>query len=176
MGAAPPLLLAPLTDDAERARRWLARSAGAGIDGVVAKHPELRYEPGRRAMIKVKQERTAECVVAGFRMFADRALPSSLLLGLYDGDAQLHHVGIASGFAEARRRELLEELRPHVRPLTGHPWEHGFLLEGSPMGRMKGAAQRWSPDEMELDWIPVEPALVCEVAFDQVDDRRFRHP
>jgi ATP-dependent DNA ligase len=173
--AAPPLLLTPITDDAAVARRWLESLQGAGVDGVVAKHHELRYEEGARRMVKVKRERTAVCVVAGFRWFVDRPLPSSLLLGLYD-DGDLRHVGIASAFAERARRELLQELRPLVVPLAGHPWERGFLLAGSPVGRLRGAAARWSADEMEQDWTPVSPELVCEVGFDQVDDYRFRHP
>jgi ATP-dependent DNA ligase len=175
-GARAPLYLTPLTDDRERAARWLERYASRGIDGVVAKHRELRYEPGRRQMVKVKRERTAECVVGGFRWFVDRPLPSSLLLGLYDDGGDLRHVGIASSFSEARRHELLAELRPRATALEAHPWEHGFLLAGSPTGRLRGAAGRWSPEEMEQDWTPVRPELVCEVAFDQVDDGRFRHP
>ena len=172
----PPLFLTPATDDPERARAWLERFQGAGIDGVVAKHGELRYEPGRRAMVKVKRERTVDCVVAGFRWFVDRPLPSSLLLGLYDREEQLRHVGIAAAFAEQRRAELLERLRPLVVPLAGHPWEHGFLLGGSPIARLRGAARRWAPDEREQDWTPVAPELVCEVAHDQLDDYRLRHP
>jgi ATP-dependent DNA ligase len=174
--ARPPLVLTPLTDDPERAAGWLERFRGGGIDGVVAKQAELRYEPGRREMIKVKREQTADCVLAGFRWLADRPLPSSLLLGLYDEGERLQHVGIASAFSEAKRRELLERLRPLVVPLGAHPWEHGFLLAGSPIGRLRGAAGRWSPAEMEQDWTPVAPELVCEVAYDQVDDLRFRHP
>jgi ATP-dependent DNA ligase len=173
--ARPPIVLTPLTEDRERAAGWLERYAGRGIDGVVAKHRDLRYEPGRREMIKVKRERTAECVVGGFRWLVDRPLPSSLLLGLYDGDA-LRHVGIASAFSEARRRELLTELRSRATALAGHPWEHGFLLAGSPTGRLRGAAARWSAEEMEQDWTPVRPELVCEVAYEQVDDGSFRHP
>jgi ATP-dependent DNA ligase len=174
LGAAePPLFITPLTDDAERAAGWL--EAGGTIDGVVAKDPEGAYREGERAMLKVKTERTADCVVAGFRLFEDRPLPSSLLLGLYDEAGRLRHVGIASSFAERERRELLDMLRSLAVPLAGHPWEHGFLVEGSPMGRMKGAAARWLP-EMGLDWVPVEPRLVVEVAYDHVDGDRFRHP
>ena len=168
--ARPPLALTPATSDEEVAAAWLDR-----FEGVVAKHRELRYEAGRRAMVKVKHERSADCVVAGFRWLVDRPLPSSLLLGLYE-DAELRHVGIAAGFAEARRRQLLERLAPLIVPLAGHPWEHGFRLEGSPTGRLKGSAGSWTPGEMEQDWVPVVPELVAEVAYDQLDDRRFRHP
>src|SRR5215213_330493 len=173
--AEPPLVLTPLTEDPDAAERWLDAPPGAGIDGVVAKHEDLRYEEGARRMIKVKRQRTADCVVAGFRWLVDKALPSSLLLGLYDA-GELRHVGIASSFTAAARARVLEELAPHVVPLAGHPWEHGFLLGGSPIGRLPGAAGRWTPGEMEQDWVPVAPELVCEVQFDQLDDHRFRHP
>jgi ATP-dependent DNA ligase len=174
--ARPPLFLTPATDDPAQAGSWLKRFQGAGIDGVVAKRVDLLYAPGRREMLKVKHDRTADCVVAGFRWLVDRPLPSSLLLGLYGSDGALVHVGIASAFAEQRRHELLERLRPLRVPLEGHPWEHGFLLGGGPTGRLRGAAGRWVPGEMAQDWTPVAPELVCEVAYDQLDDRRFRHP
>ena len=167
-------MLTPATADERRAAAWL-RSAGSGIDGVVAKDPDSPYRPGERAMVKVKLERTADCVVAGFRLLEDRPLPSSLLLGLHDERGELRHVGVAASFAEARRPALLEALRPYTAPLEGHPWEEGFLLGGSPMGRMKGAAARWIP-EMGLDWVPLRPELVCEVAYDHLDVDRFRHP
>ena len=176
LGAAePPLFLTPATDQRAVAHAWLDRFAGGGIDGVVAKHRELRYEPGVRAMVKVKAERTADCVVGGFRWLVDRPLPSSLLLGLYDDAGLLEHVGVAASFTEPQRRRLLEEITPLVAPLEGHPWENGFLLGGSPLGRLKGAAGRWTP-EMERDWVPLSPVRVCEVAYDQLDSGRFRHP
>ena len=173
--AEPPLFLTPLTDDPTTAQRWLRDLNGSGIDGVVAKHRDMPYEPGRRRMVKVKRERTADCVVAGFRWLADRALPSSLLLGLYDDDTLLH-VGVVSSFTADRRRALLDELRPHVTTLSSHPWERGFLLAGGPTGRLPGAASRWAPEEMEADWTPLVPRLVCEVAYDQLDGSRLRHP
>jgi ATP-dependent DNA ligase len=175
-GAAPPLVATPLTDDRAEAERWLESYQGAGVDGVVAKHKELRYEEGARRMIKVKPERTADCVVAGFRWLVDRPLPSSLLLGLYDSGGELRHVGIASSFTAAARERLRVELAPHVVPLGGHPWAQGFLLAGGAVGRLPGAAGRWVPGEMEQDWVPVAPELVCEVQFDQLDSHRFRHP
>jgi ATP-dependent DNA ligase len=168
----PPLFLSELTDDEHEAVAWL--DASNGIDGVVAKHRDLRYEPGVRAMLKVKPERTADCVVAGFRFLLDRPLPSSLLLGLYDDRGLLRHVGIASSFAQSRRKALLEEIAPYVVELSGHPWEHGFQLAGSPTGKLPGAAGRWTP-EMTQDWVPLAPELVCEVTYDQVDAYRFRH-
>jgi ATP-dependent DNA ligase len=173
--AQPPIVLTPVTDDAAVASDWLDRFQGAGIDGLVAKHRALRYEPGVRAMLKVKKERTADCVVAGFRWLVDRPLPSSLLLGLYDEAGALEHVGVATSFTERQRHELLEELAPLIASLEGHPWERGFLVGGSPVGRLRGAAGRWTPD-MTQDWTPLAPVRVCEVAYDQIDRDRFRHP
>jgi ATP-dependent DNA ligase len=174
--AAVPLVLTPLTSERAQAEEWLGTLQGAGVDGVVAKHQDLRYEEGARRMVKVKHERTADCVVAGFRTFEDRPLPSSLLLGLYDELGALHHVGVASSFTEQAREQLLVQIRPYIVPLAGHSWEHGFLLGPGPTARLKGAAARWSPDERELDWTPLAPELVCEVRFDQLDGHRFRHP
>ena len=168
--AEPPVLLTPATDDAACAAEWLER-----FEGVMAKHAGSRYEPGARAMLKIKAERTADCVVAGFRWLFEKPLPSSLLLGLYDDEGRLQHVGVASSFTERQRERLLEELAPLVVPLEGHPWEGGFLVDGGPVGRLKGAAGRWTP-EMERDWVPVAPTRVCEVAYDQLDRDRFRHP
>lgn len=174
-GASPPIHLTPATEDASVAAAWLERFQGGGLDGVMAKQRALPYRAGARAMVKVKHERTADCVVAGLRLLADRPLPSSLLLGVHDEGGELQHVGVAAGFSEKRRHELLEELRPLAVALDGHPWERGFLVAGSPMGRLKGAAARWSPDEMELDWVPLAPLCVCEVAYDHLDRDRFRH-
>ena len=173
--AEPPLFLTPATSERALACEWLERFPGGGIDGVVAKEERLPYEPGARTMLKVKKERTADCVVAGFRWLADRPLPSSLLLGLYDDAGLLQHVGVVTSFTEPQRRTLLEELAQIAVPLAGHPWENGFLVAGSPVGRLKGAAGRWTP-EMERDWVPVAPVRVCEVAYDHVDRDRFRHP
>jgi ATP-dependent DNA ligase len=141
----------------------------------MAKPRDMRYQPGVRAMVKVKPEQTADCVVAGCRLFADRPEISSLLLGLYDHAGDLRHVGVATAFSRSRRGELPGILGPHVVPLESHPWERGFLLGGSPVGRLAGAAGRWDPQEMALDWIPLAPRLVCEVAYDHVDGDRFRH-
>ncbi|HEX2111661.1 MAG TPA: ATP-dependent DNA ligase [Gaiellaceae bacterium] len=174
-GAAPPIHLTPLTESFDVARDWLDRFAGAGVDGVVAKHRSLPYEPGRRAMVKVKRERTADCVVAGFRWLAEARLVGSLLLALYDG-GELRHIGVATSFPRDRRAALVDELAPLVTSLERHPWRSGFGLEPSPLGRLLGAAGRWDPSQMAMDWVPLRPERVCEVAYDQLDDRRFRHP
>jgi ATP-dependent DNA ligase len=114
--APAPVVLTPSTTDPREARQWLGAPAGAGIDGVVAKDPDSRYQPGRRVMVKVKHERTVECVVAGFRVFTDRPVVSSLLLGLWDG-AALRHVGLVQSFPETARMELLDRLRPQLAPV-----------------------------------------------------------
>jgi ATP-dependent DNA ligase len=178
LGDAPAarVRVTPITAERAVAARWLERFQGAGIDGVIAKLSTGRYQPGARAMLKVKHERTAECVVAGFRLFAGEPVVGSLLLGLYDQEGDLHHVGVVTSFTRARRRELFTELSAQAVSLEGHPWEHGYLLGGGHMGRLGGAAGRWDPDEMVLDWVPLAPERVCEVAYDQVDDARFRHP
>jgi ATP-dependent DNA ligase len=125
--------------------------------------------------VKVKRLQTVECVVAGFRFFGSQNQVGSLLLGLFDVGGVLRHVGVTSSFKESERRELLETLRPYVSGLEGHPWEHGFGIEARPMGRLRGAAGVWTP-ALSQDWVPLRPELVCEVAYDQLDLDRFRHP
>src|SRR3569623_2770204 len=144
----------PATDDPRLATQWLDQ-AGAGIDGVVAKARDGTYQPGKRAWIKVTRARTADCVVAGFRLTRGPAV-SSLLLGLWQGD-ELRHVGVCSQFTGERRRALLHELVPLRVPLEGHPWEHGFNVERSPIGRLPGSAGRWGPKEMARGWNPERP-------------------
>jgi ATP-dependent DNA ligase len=173
--ASPLVAPTPTTRDAAIASRWLRPVAGNGLDGVVAKRADLGYEPGRRSMLKVKLERTADCVVAGMRWMMDRRALGSLLLGLYDDDGRLRHVGVASSFSEAARRQLFDELSSLAIPLEEHPWAEGFLIERSPLGRLKGAAGRWTPD-MAMDWVPIRPERVCEVRYDRFDADRFRHP
>jgi ATP-dependent DNA ligase len=168
--APPGVQITQATSDRPVAQEWLQEH-----EGVIAKRQDLAYSPGKRTMVKVKRERTADCVVAGFRWRVDRPLPSSLLLGLYDDGGELRHVGVASSFGVRQAESLLDELRPHRVELAGHPWEHGFLLAGGATGRLRGTAGRWTP-EMPMDWVPVEPVLVAEVGYDQVDEDRFRHP
>jgi ATP-dependent DNA ligase len=175
-GAKSPLHLTPATRDPAVARAWLERFHGAGIDGVVAKRRDLRYEPGRRVMVKVKRERTADCVVAGLRTYAGEPAVASLLLGLWDAGGALRHVGVASTFRERDRGALLDALAPLAVPLEGHPWERGLNLTGGATGRLAGAAGRWDPRVMDLDWTPLAPERVAEVAFDRLDGLRFRHP
>lgn len=176
-GGGIDLFATPSTNDADLAARWLASFGGNGIDGVVAKDPEAPYTAGQRRMIKVKRERTADCVVAGVRLLsADPPALGSLLLGVHDERGALVHFGVASQLTKERRLSFMKELLPLVTDLEGHPWERGFGLDASPLGRLHGSAGRWSPDEMERDWIPLRPSRVCEVAFDVVDGRRLRYP
>jgi ATP-dependent DNA ligase len=177
LAAAPsPLRLTPATRDPSVARVWLERFQGGGVDGVVAKHRDLPYEPGRRTMVKVKRERTVDCVVAGLRTFSGELVVASLLLGLWDAAGALRHVGVASSFPERERRALFAALAPIAVSLVGHPWEHGFNVGSSPTGRLAGSAGRWDPREMAMDWTPLAPERVAEVAYDRLDDLRLRHP
>jgi ATP-dependent DNA ligase len=170
-----PVPPTPISGDVDVARRWLAASHGTGIDGVVAKDPRAPYEPGKRTMIKVKAERTLDAVVAGYRWMMDRPAIGSLLLGLYDDRGELRHIGVASSLTERERERFLRELSPLAIPLEAHPWARGFAIDPSPLGRLKGAAGRWTPD-MAMDWVPIELSRVCEVAYDRFDGDRLRHP
>ena len=169
--AAPPVHLTPVTTRPDVARDWFSRFEGAGLDGVVVKDGELRYQPDKRAMMKVKHERTADCVVGGFRWHKTGGVVGSLLLGLFDGHGVLHHVGVASGFSAARRQELVATLDPYRNDAAGgHPW----LGEGTPAGRVPGGQSRWSAGK-DLSWEPLRPDLVVEVAYDHLQVDRFRH-
>ncbi|HUY23535.1 MAG TPA: ATP-dependent DNA ligase [Acidimicrobiales bacterium] len=177
LGAAEaPVHLTPATTDPAVAADWFSRFEGAGLDGVVAKRPDLPYREGERVMVKVKHERTADCVVAGFRWHKAGGIVGSLLLGLYDDDGVLHHVGVSASFTVARRRELVDELAPY-RPasLDGHPWAGWAQLEDrAAAGRKPGAPSRWNATK-DLRWEPLDPVLVCEVAYDHLQGDRFRH-
>jgi ATP-dependent DNA ligase len=173
---APPLRMAPtpITDDVEEARAWLSTPPGSGIDGVVAKDRSAPYEPGRRSVIKVKSRRTLDAVVAGYRWMMDRPVIGSLLLGLYDDRGELRHIGVASSLSEKQRERFLEELSPLAIRLEDHPWAEGFPIEASPLGRLKGAAGRWTPN-MAMDWVPIRLERVAEVEYDRFDGDRLRH-
>ncbi len=134
----------------------------------------MEYLPGKRAMVKVKLERTLDCVVGGFRWHHGTPVVGSLLLGLYDGDV-LRHVGLVASFRAERRAALLEKIEPYMTDLRGHPWENGFNLPGGTLGRLPGTASAWS-DDGELTWLPLRPELVCEVAYEHMERYRFRHP
>jgi ATP-dependent DNA ligase len=168
--AAPPVHLTPTTNSPDLARDWFSRFEGAGLDGVVAKADDLRYQSGKRVMMKVKHERTADCVVGGFRSHKDGGV-GSLLLGLFDDARVLQHVGVASGFSVALRAELVGLLAP-LRPNAGdgHPW----MSDGDPDHRLPGGQSRWSAGK-DLTWEPLRPELVVEVTYDHLQRDRFRH-
>jgi ATP-dependent DNA ligase len=177
---APRVHLTPATRDRAVAEDWFSRFEGAGLDGVVAKRLDSRYQPGVRAMVKVKHARTADCAVAGFRWHKDGrgTRVGSLLLGLYDDAGKLHHVGICSAFTTARRKELVEELAPlRERAMDDHPWREWaeWSERGEDPGqRLPGASSRWNRGK-DLSWEPLRVERVCEVAYDHLQGDRFRH-
>jgi ATP-dependent DNA ligase len=170
-----PLYLTPVTRDRALAQDWLQRFEGAGLDGVIAKPEGTPYLPGKRAMLKIKHARTAECVVAGFRWYRDRQdAVGSLLLGLYDDAGVLHHVGVTSSFTMAMRRELADELAPLRKDAQkDHPWRD-WASAGDSATRMPGGQSRWSAGK-DLTWEPLRPERVCEVKYDHLQGDRFRH-
>jgi ATP-dependent DNA ligase len=161
--------VAPATIDLELAREWFDRFEGAGLDGVVAKRLDLGYRPDERVMAKVKHERTADCVLAGFRYHKT----GPVMLGLYDPAGRLQHVGVCASFPMRRREALVGELEPLRMPSAeGHPW--GDWAEEEPGGRMPGAQSRWNSGK-DLSWVPLRPERVLEVAYDHMQGDRFRH-
>ena len=172
-GARPPVHVTPVTDDPEVAADWFSRFEGAGLDGVIAKPSDLRYEADKRVMLKVKHARTADCVVGGFRVHKSGDGVGSLLLGLFDDGGVLHHVGVASGFSAKLRPELGDHLGPYTEAaLEGHPWRGWAEADGK--GRMPGGQNRWNAGR-DMKWQPVRPELVVEVAYDHLQGDRFRH-
>lgn len=174
-GVAPPIYLTPMTRDRALAVDWLMRFEGAGLDGIVAKPASGTYQPDKRAMIKVKHMRTAECVVAGFRWHkSGKDLVGSLLLGLYDEAGVLQHVGVTSSFTMQQRRELAKELAPLRRDaMRDHPWKD-WAAAAAESSRMPGAHSRWSAGK-DLSWEPLRIERVCEVKYDHMQGDRFRH-
>ena len=172
-GVGRPVHLTPMTRDRETAVRWLNEFEGAGLDGVIVKLAQNRYAPGKRAMIKVKHIRTADCVVAGFRWYkTGKNLVGSLLLGLFDDHGVLQHVGVTSSFTMARRATLAQELEPlRKNAMENHPWRSWASAEGS---RMPGGQSRWSAGK-DLSWEPLRVERVCEVKYDHLQGDRFRH-
>jgi len=165
--AKPPAYLTPCTDSAETARDWFERFEGAGFDGVIAKRTSDAYQPGKRAMAKIKHLRTADCVVGGFRWNKGEEGKSvgSLLLGLYGEDGVFHHVGHTSSFNAQEKRDLVAFLAPYLTDDEG---------EGFGTGRTPGAPSRWTSGK-DVSWMRIRPELVCEVSFDYLQGLRFRH-
>ena len=177
-GAQPPLHLTPATRDRKTAERWFRSFEGAGLDGVVAKAENLVYQPDKRVMLKIKHDRDCDCVVAGFRWYkeAEEREVGSLLLGLYDNAGILQHVGVCASFAAAQRQELTEQLAPYRKhALAGHPWrDWADASANDDAHRMPGGQSRWSHGK-DLSWEPLRPELVVEVAYEHMQDGRFRH-
>jgi ATP-dependent DNA ligase len=173
--AEPPVHLTPATRDRALAEEWFRRFEGAGLDGVMVKPLGLPYLEGKREMLKVKHARTADCVAAGFRLYKGSEDVGSLLLGLFDEAGTLHHVGIASSFTAARRRQLVMELAPlREGARENHPWQHWETLAGETEARMPGAPSRWNA-KRDLGWEPLRPERVAEVSYDHLQGGRFRH-
>jgi ATP-dependent DNA ligase len=175
-GVTAPVHLAPATTDIEVARNWFEQYEGAGLDGVIAKPLTVRYRPDERAMFKIKHERTADVVVAGYRLHKSGPVVGSLLLGLYDDRGTLQHVGVSAAFPMKRRAELVAELEPlRMDDVQGHPWAAWSEEAAHEKARLPGAPSRWS-GRKDLSWVPLRPERVAEVAYDHMENvQRFRH-
>ena len=172
--ARPPVHITPATSDLDTARRWFAEFEGAGLDGLIAKSADLTYQPDKRVMTKIKHKRTADCVVAGYRLHKsgdDRI--GSLLLGLYDDRDVLVSVGVIGSFTMAVRQELFVELQHLVTTFEGHPWNWGAHLQGERTPR-KNEVSRWNAGK-DLSFVPLRPERVVEVRYDYMEGERFRH-
>jgi ATP-dependent DNA ligase len=177
----PPLHITPCTTDRALAAQWFDAFEGAGLDGVVAKPDHLPYRENQRVMLKVKHERTADCVVAGFRWHKSGAVIGSMLLGLFDDKGTLHHVGVTAAFPMAQRKALVDTLAPYrEHALENHPWREWASAMAEALesrgtgGRMPGAQSRWNAGK-DQSWEPVRPELVVEVRYDHLQGDRFRH-
>jgi ATP-dependent DNA ligase len=178
-GAGTRVFLTRASEELATARAWFETFEGAGLDGIVAKALQAPYSPDKRTMIKVKHDRTADCVVAGYRWHKtstpERPLLGSLLLGLYNADRALQHVGVSASFPTARRAELVQELAPYVvADFSEHPWSAWAEASTHESGRLPGAVSRWNAKK-DLSWVPLRPELVVEVAYDHMEGTRFRH-
>ena len=171
-GVETPVHLTPMTTSRSTASDWFHRFEGAGLDGVMAKPAAMPYTPDKRVLFKVKHHRTADCVVAGFRWHKDGEGVGSILLGLYDAEGTLHHVGVCASFPAAQRRALVDELGPlRTDALESHPWRGWAEAMGD--GRMPGAGNRWNAKK-DMSWEPLRPERVLEIEFDQLQSGRFR--
>ena len=176
-GLTGPCYLTRTTTDPAQAGAWFEEFEGAGLDGVVAKPLTATYQENARTMLKIKHERTADVVVAGYREHKtstpERPLLGSLLLGLYD-DGELQHIGVSASFTEARRAELIAELQALVVPIEEHPWGRWAEFLTANPDRVPGTQSRWSAGK-DLSFTPLRPDRVIEVAYDHMEGRRFRH-
>jgi ATP-dependent DNA ligase len=178
-GAVPPIHLTRTTTDVAEAEQWFQHFEGAGLDGVVAKPLGATYQPNARTMLKIKHERTADVVVAGYREHKtstkEKPLLGSLLLGLYDGQGRLQHIGVSASFTAQRRAELIQELQPLVcEDLSEHPWGEWSEWAIANPDRVPGTQSRWSAGK-DLSFTPLRPERVVEVGYDHMEGSRFRH-
>jgi ATP-dependent DNA ligase len=172
--ARPPIHVTPATTDPSTAQSWFQMFEGAGLDGVVAKPLGGTYQPDKRVMFKIKHARTADCVVAGYRVHkSGPEAIGSLLLGLYTDDGSLASVGVIGSFTMARRKELFTELQPLVTDFENHPWNWAAAAEQSRTPR-SGETSRWNAGK-DLSFTPLRPELVVEVRYDHMEGARFRH-
>ena len=166
--ARPPIHVTPVTRDLDTARRWFERFEGAGLDGLIAKSLDLTYQPDKRVMSKIKHERTADCVVAGYRLHKSGPdAIGSLLLGLYDDRGVLASVGVVGAFPMATRKALLVELEPLVTTFDGHPWDWAAHMQGERTPR-KNEGSRWNASK-DLSFVPLRPERVVEVRYDYME-------
>jgi ATP-dependent DNA ligase len=167
--------LTPATEDPATAQRWFDEFEGAGLDGVIAKPLTITYQPDKRVMFKVKHQRTADCVVAGYRLHksGDDAI-GSLLLGLYRDDGHLASVGVIGAFPMAKRRQLLSDLQPLVTDFAEHPWNWAAHVQSQPTLKQSSAGSRWNSGK-DLSFVPLRPERVVEVRYDHMEGDRFRH-
>lgn len=173
-GARPPVHLTPATQDLELARQWFDQFEGAGLDGLIAKKLDGCYEPDKRVLAKIKHERTADCVVAGYRVHKSGPdTIGSLLLGLYDERGVLASVGVVGALPMATRKALFAELQPLVTGFDGHPWNWAAHEEGERTPR-KNETSRWNAGK-DLSFVPLRPERVVEVRYDYMEGVRFRH-
>ena len=171
---AAPVHLTPATHDLEEAKRWFVEFEGAGLDGVVAKPLDGTYQPDKRVMFKIKHERTADCVVAGYRLHKSGPdAIGSLMLGLYTDAGTLNSIGVIGAFPMARRRELFAELQPWVTTFDEHPWNWAAHEAGDRTPR-KGEGSRWNAGK-DLSFVPLRPERVVEVRYEHMEGERFRH-
>jgi ATP-dependent DNA ligase len=175
LGAAePPVHVTPVTRDVDEAQRWFDLFEGAGLDGLIAKPLDLTYQPDKRVMAKIKHERTADCVVAGYRVHKSGPdAIGSLLLGLYDERNVLASVGVIGAFPLATRKKLFTELQPLVTGFDGHPWNWAAHEQGERTPR-KNETSRWNAGK-DLSFVPLRPERVVEVRYDYMEGVRFRH-
>jgi ATP-dependent DNA ligase len=173
-GAEPPVYLTPTTRDRGTALQWFSRFEGAGLDGVVAKPLSGDYEPDKRVMFKIKHERTADCVVAGYRLHKSGPdAIGSLLLGLYDDNGNLASVGVVGAFPMEMRRRLFTEVQPLVTTFEGHPWNWGGQ-EHTVRHPREAEGSRWNAGK-DLSFVPLRPERVAEVRYEHMEGTRFRH-